>query len=763
MKKFFPNIQNDSNLSKNYTSSTNGNDRQALMLKMMTSYSIFLFIILVLFVHLYISDTNNARSQYQWQVKSTLMSNVELFEKDLDIMNAYCRQLLQDNRIRKLARTANIDSQLFDLGNAVATTMATDVYPEALLPMSEVFCYFPNSDFVMGPGFFIEQERYYNWIKDYSEDAHETFVKALTVPSNYYHFIPMDTIRPYSSKTYYMYVIDMNDLFYLNIDAVACFILEEEKLSSLFECLNTDSPYRFLSIRTTPTDTVLSLNTPESENFDSLITDGLLDKMEDFLASQKLSMGIHNSTKTGYSYYYSHPSYDATTNNAPPQILYAAVFAAALVGGLIIIFMLSRRNIQPIIDLDQQLQVSEQEKNDLEEEKIHLEEVMDSQRPIIFNSYVRQFLKGLIVSPEESSYAKEFIGLAGEKYTYNGLYVVAYNSSTEYQSSPNEFITLDECNQIVRDTLRKYLGEPLYCFSPSDRVYALIVVGKPDDEKDLIIKTNEAIIRLHDHLLDTYGIWLFAGIGKNTDDILNVWESYQQAVEAVNYTSKNYIFFPYEFIKKDSSTFYYPTELSTKLIHFITTGNTSQVLELFNLLHQENIEERSLPIPMVHFLLSDIRNTLLKARFALPQNTSAKVIKDLDETFNQHVSFKLCEDIALRLCKLFTVQTDDSDLISTIEKYINENYADPSMGLNKISDEFQISESYFSHLFKEKKGVNFSTYLENMRLGEAARLIRETDISLNELYLSVGYNNANTFRRAFKKVYGITPSAMRDG
>ena len=84
------------------------------------------------------------------------------------------------------------------------------------------------------------------------------------------------------------------------------------------------------------------------------------------------------------------------------------------------------------------------------------------------------------------------------------------------------------------------------------------------------------------------------------------------------------------------------------------------------------------------------------------------------------------------------------------------------MGLNKISDEFQISESYFSHMFKEKTGVNFSTYLETIRLNEASRLIRETDISLNELYLSVGYNNANSFRRAFKKIYGITPSAMRD-
>ena len=47
-------------------------------------------------------------------------------------------------------------------------------------------------------------------------------------------------------------------------------------------------------------------------------------------------------------------------------------------------------------------------------------------------------------------------------------------------------------------------------------------------------------------------------------------------------------------------------------------------------------------------------------------------------------------------------------------------------------------------------------------MSEAARMIKETDISLNELYISVGYNNANTFRRAFKKIYGVTPSSMRE-
>ena len=129
--------------------------------------------------------------------------------------------------------------------------------------------------------------------------------------------------------------------------------------------------------------------------------------------------------------------------------------------------------------------------------------------------------------------------------------------------------------------------------------------------------------------------------------------------------------------------FYYPPEISTKLIHFISTGNTPQVLELFNLIHQENIEERTLPVNLLKYLLSDIRNTLLKARFALPQDADSEAVKVLDERFNEHLTFKLCEDLALSLCNLFGNKEDDNTLSATIEKYIKENYKDPSLGLTR--------------------------------------------------------------------------------
>lgn len=742
--------------TKNNADSTT--EKQSLMLRMVTSYSIFLLVILILFLYLYQSTFKNVETQYNFQEQSTLISNVELFEKDLKIMNVYCRQLLQNNNFRKLLSYHDPQSADFlDMGNALATTLSTDVYPEALLPIEEVYCYLPNTEYILSPTYFISEDRYYKWMKRYADAEHDNWLKALTDSSNYYHFIPMDDIAPNFSKNYYMYMINMNDLYYMEADAVVCFVLEKEELSSLFSSGSSkESLYNFLIASNEQNEPFLELCGGYDVSFSDVNTLSYTNGFAHYnLNGQAATVGSYTSELTGYTYYYSFPTFNSSAGVFGKQMLYISCFIIAFLLGIALIVRFSKRNVAPIIELGQEL-------NEAVEAQNHLQEVVDSQRPIICNTYVRQLLTGLVASTEEASYIKEYLNLIGESLCYNGLYIVAYNNAGDSGESTQPIRSAEDFNQIIMEALQNYFGMPLYCFSPSDRTYALLLACSKEDEANLIIKANETIVQLHNYLLDTYGIWLFAGIGKNTDSLTNVWESYQQAIESINYTSKNYFFFPYEFIKKDSNAFYYPPELSTKLIHFITTGNTSQVLELFNLIHQENIEERSLPINLLKFLLSDIRNTLLKARFALPSGVSAEITSQLDEQFNQHVTFKLCEDIALTLCKLFTVESDDTSLVTAIEKYIEKNYMDPSMGLNKISDEFQISESYFSHMFKEKTGVNFSTYLENIRMSEAARMIKETDISLNELYISVGYNNANTFRRAFKKIYGVTPSNMRE-
>lgn len=735
------------------TDSTNKNS--TLMLKMVTSYSVFLLVILFLFFLMYRSTINNACGSYDRQRETTLISNVKLFESDLHIMEVYCRQLLQNDSFRKIMNTPYRLDSFLNLGNSVSQTLATDVYAESLLPIKETYCYFPLSDYVLNPNYFISQQRFYYWIQKYPGDLEELWRTYFAEEAYHNRFLPLNDFTPNYSRNYYMYIIDLGDLYYMDAHAQVCFIIEQQELAALFGGFPDDES-SFLLVKNEGGAPILTLNNGEAFDEEAILSLDYTDTFASYrVTGANVTVGRYVSETTGYTYYYSFPSFESTTNIWGQQFIFALTFLLTFLTGGILILYLSRRNVRPIIRLGQELHQAVEAQN-------YLQEVVDSQRPIICTSYVRQLMKGSVTSEEEASYIRDYLELKDASY-YNVLYVVIYNNfSDSSETLAGGLSSPEELRQAVANALMNFFGTPLYYFSPTDRTYALLLHCSADEEKNLIMKINNIILRLHDYMLDTYDIWLFAGMGHNTDSLMNVWEAYQQATEAVSYTTKNYIFFPYEFIKKKSNMFYYPTEISTKMIHFITTGNTAQVLELFNLIHQENIEERSLPVNLLKYLLSDIRNTLLKARFALPSDTDPEAVKLLDERFNEHLSFKLCEDLALTLCKLFIAESDDSSLVSTIEKYIVKNYKDPSLGLNKISDEFQISESYFSHMFKEKTGVNFSTYLENIRMNEAARLIQNTDVSLNELYIEVGYNNANTFRRAFKKVFGVTPSSMRE-
>ena len=189
------------------------------MLKMVTSYSIFLLIILVLFIFLYRSTINNARDSYDQQNETTLISNAELFESDLNIMEVYCRQLLQNDTFRKVMNYENTYYPFTEMGNELQNSLATNVYAEALLPLKESFVYFPETDYVLNPTYFISAKRFYSWIQKYPSTEKELWRSYMTEPEYENRFLPMDQFMPNYSEKYYMYIIDLNDLYYMDANA----------------------------------------------------------------------------------------------------------------------------------------------------------------------------------------------------------------------------------------------------------------------------------------------------------------------------------------------------------------------------------------------------------------------------------------------------------------------------------------------------------------------------------------------------------------
>lgn len=104
---------------------------------------------------------------------------------------------------------------------------------------------------------------------------------------------------------------------------------------------------------------------------------------------------------------------------------------------------------------------------------------------------------------------------------------------------------------------------------------------------------------------------------------------------------------------------------------------------------------------------------------------------------------------------------DTNELNQQIVEYIHQNYCDPGICLAGIASAFGMTESYLSVLFKRVLGQNYSAYLEKLRIDRANELLRGDQCSIGDIAVMVGYDHVTSFRRAYKRIMGCTPSVYQ--
>jgi two-component system response regulator YesN len=102
----------------------------------------------------------------------------------------------------------------------------------------------------------------------------------------------------------------------------------------------------------------------------------------------------------------------------------------------------------------------------------------------------------------------------------------------------------------------------------------------------------------------------------------------------------------------------------------------------------------------------------------------------------------------------------DARPILHAKQYIKENYAQP-IHLEDVAAKEGFNPSYFSTLFKKETGRTFKEYLHDVRMGEAKRLLRDTNLPVSAVCECVGYTDLKHFSGSFRQTTGIKPSEFR--
>lgn len=97
--------------------------------------------------------------------------------------------------------------------------------------------------------------------------------------------------------------------------------------------------------------------------------------------------------------------------------------------------------------------------------------------------------------------------------------------------------------------------------------------------------------------------------------------------------------------------------------------------------------------------------------------------------------------------------------ISLLLDYIAANYKDIS--LTKLAEHSSYTATYLSRLFHKSMGVNFTEYVNRIRIDEAIKLIIQSDHSIEEISHMVGFDSKLHFYEVFKKHVGLTPGSLR--
>ena len=108
------------------------------------------------------------------------------------------------------------------------------------------------------------------------------------------------------------------------------------------------------------------------------------------------------------------------------------------------------------------------------------------------------------------------------------------------------------------------------------------------------------------------------------------------------------------------------------------------------------------------------------------------------------------------------VKGNNDALMDRIMKTINEHMQDPDFNVERLTEEVGISRAQLHRKMKEITGISTGEFIRNLRLQQAARLIKEGKINITQVAYAVGFNNQTYFSTVFKKYYGKTPTEFAE-
>ncbi len=315
---------------------------------------------------------------------------------------------------------------------------------------------------------------------------------------------------------------------------------------------------------------------------------------------------------------------------------------------------------------------------------------------------------------------------------------------------------------LASELVRESRGGYTVPFESGDAQRMVFLLGfPPGAAQQVYTQIEDAYARLN----RVFGHSVMCSVGRICEQLLDVYKSYNDAVRTMEYSENacseaGLVWF--DDIPPGPGGIYYPIEVEQRLMLLVRAGKRSEIKPLLDEVFRENRGVPGLSKQSIRILLQEMQGTLIKlyAHWNLPPRNAIVAfddLSDLDADTQDRVE-AVFEALAALAAK--QKKSHNTELERKIIAYIDENYGNSALTLSMVAEAFDISETYLSYFFREQTGSTFSRYLETKRIEHASALLQQGEQTVYKIAEACGYNSAQSFRRAFKRVKNINPTEM---
>lgn len=323
--------------------------------------------------------------------------------------------------------------------------------------------------------------------------------------------------------------------------------------------------------------------------------------------------------------------------------------------------------------------------------------------------------------------------------------------------------------QLICDICEKSFDESIKCYAVPGRnesVYLLLSL-EDNNDADVLVSIEESLMLCKEKVKELTKFSVTITLGGFVKKLCDIKKSHQESIDAIKYrmlAGYDSIIPNWQYDIENEAKYYYPENEEKHLLNMLLANDKDGISDALAAFFDSFIHQSDLGYMNLTYIYTRLLGAAIKF---LNDNkiSNTYILSEYSMQIHNELKTNTLEEINLKIKELFleinSLNGVEEKYLARVIDYIESNFR-IDFDMETLAQSVGISYAHLRRIFKNYIGTNLTSYINKRRIEEAKKLLSETDMTVMDMAVSLGYNNDQSFTRFFKKYEGITPGAYRN-